>query len=98
MDRIHTAMQTKRALSFVPFDYGPDRQPVASGPAQVVSPKGLLWWAEGYHLLGWDHRAKHLALYRPDRMTQVLVEGSEPGALRGCDAVCHGRGRWGGVL
>lgn len=25
-------------------------------------------------------------------------EGSEPGALRGCDAVCHGRGRWGGVL
>lgn len=75
LDRIHTAIQTKRALSFVPLDYGPDRQPVAAGPAQVVSPKGLLWWEEGYHLLGWDHRAKHLALYRPDRMTQVLVTG-----------------------
>ena len=25
-------------------------------------------------------------------------EGSEPGALLGHDAVCHGRGRWGSVL
>ena len=75
LDRIHAAIQSQRALSFVPFDYGADRQPAASGPAQVVSPKGLLWWEEGYHLLGWDHRAKHLALYRPDRMTQVLVTG-----------------------
>lgn len=75
LDRIHTAIQTKRALSFVPFDYGVDRQPVTTGTAQVVSPKGLLWWEDGYHLLGWDHRAKHLALFRPDRMTQVLVTG-----------------------
>lgn len=75
LDRIHTAMQTQRALSFVPFEYGPDRQPAAAGSTQVVSPKGLLWWEEGYRLLGWDHRTKSLALYRPDRMEQVLVTG-----------------------
>ncbi len=27
----------------------------------VVSPKGLLWSEEGYHLLGWNHRSKSLA-------------------------------------
>ncbi|MBS6166955.1 MAG: hypothetical protein KIC79_12785, partial [Firmicutes bacterium] len=32
------------------------------------------------------------------KSTQTPEEGSEPGALCGCDAVCHGHGRRGGVL
>ncbi len=75
LDRVHTALQSQRALRFVSFVYDPARRRVFSEYALVVSPKGLLWSEEGYHLLGWNHRSKSLALYRADRMSQVLVTG-----------------------
>ena len=75
LDRVHTALQSQRALRFVSFVYDPARRRVFSEYTLVVSPKGLLWSEEGYHLLGWNHRSKSLALYRADRMSQVLVTG-----------------------
>lgn len=75
LDRVHTALQSQRALRFVSFVYDPARRRVFSEYTLVVSPKGLLWSEEGYHLLGWNHRSKSLALYRTDRMSQVLVTG-----------------------
>ena len=59
LDRVHTALQSQRALRFVSFVYDPARRRVFSE----------------YTLLGWNHRSKSLALYRADRMSQVLVTG-----------------------
>lgn len=75
LDRIHGACQSRRALSFVPyaFDRGKSRVPV--GGRRVISPKGLMWMGESYHLLAWDHRDRMLHLYRPDQMGEVMVTG-----------------------
>lgn len=75
LDRLHTACQTHRAVSFLPFTYDRDKSKAAVGPRYVISPKGLLWADEGYALLAWDHQTKALDLFRPDRMVQVLVTG-----------------------
>lgn len=95
LDRVHTALQSQRALRFVSFVYDSARRRVFSEYTLVVSPKGLLWSEEGYHLLGWNHRSKSLALYRTDRMSQVLVTGmpaqgaqSRPGTVD-CSPLRH---------
>lgn len=75
LDRVHAAIQGQRALSFVPYCYDRGKTWGPSGPRRVVSPKGLLWSGEGYHLLAWDHREHALRLLRLDRMGEVLVTG-----------------------
>lgn len=75
LDRIHTACQEGKALSFLPYRYNRRLEKVPDGERQFVSPKGLLWTDQGYRLLGWDHRRQTLRLLRPDRMGEVLVTG-----------------------
>ncbi|MCI8829321.1 MAG: WYL domain-containing protein [Ruminiclostridium sp.] len=75
LDRIHTACQEGKALSFVPYRYDRHLEKAPAGARQFVSPKGLLWTDQGYRLLGWDHRTQNLRLFRPDRMGEVLVTG-----------------------
>lgn len=75
LDRIHTACQEGKALSFVPYCYNRRLEKTPAGERQFVSPKGLLWTGQGYRLLGWDHRAQSLRLFRPDRMGELLVTG-----------------------
>lgn len=75
LDRVHGALQEGRALSFYALDYqlGKGWQP--GDLLMVVTPKGLLWYQGHYHLLGWDHRAGALGLYRLDHMAQPKVTG-----------------------
>lgn len=74
LDKIHAAIQGKKALTFVPFAYDKGKSKVF-GPRQALSPKGLLWSGEVYHLLAWDHRAKSLRLFRTDRMAELMNTG-----------------------
>lgn len=76
LERIHTACQEQRALSFIPYDYNSKLEKVPAGSRQLVSPKGLLWTGQGYRLLAWDHEGETLRLYRPDRMGKVLIAGA----------------------
>ncbi|MCF0122882.1 MAG: WYL domain-containing protein [Ruminiclostridium sp.] len=75
IDRIHAALQSRKAISFVPVVYDRDKCRVAAGPRRVVTPKGLIWSGEDYHLLAWDHRDRTLRIYRPDRMDEVVNTG-----------------------
>ena len=77
LDRIHTALQTGRAVSFVLYTYTSSGERVeddAEGK-HIATPKGLLWAEECYHLLVWEHRTRRFCLYRVDRMGQVLITG-----------------------
>ena len=75
IDRIHAAIQGRKAMSFVPVGYDKGKGRTAVGSRRVITPKGLLWFGENYHLLAWDHRDRTLRLYRPDRMSDVLNTG-----------------------
>jgi predicted DNA-binding transcriptional regulator YafY len=76
LERVHTACQEQRALSFIPYDYNSKLEKVPVGSRQLVSPKGLLWTGQGYRLLAWDHEGEVLRLYRLDRMGKVLIAGA----------------------
>lgn len=75
LDRIHAALQTQRALSFRPVQHETGIQPTPGQTRRIVSPKGLLWAGETYHLLAWEHREKTLRLYRPEHMTDLRATG-----------------------
>lgn len=75
LDRIHTACQTQRALSFQPFLYTIHGNKEPDGPRRMVSPKAVIWAEEGYHLLCWDHRERCTEVFRVDRMSEILVTG-----------------------
>ena len=77
LDRIHSALQSERAVSFVRYTYTSAGERVAEedGERLIASPKGLLWAEEHYHLLAWEHRSRRFSLYRLDRMGQLLVTG-----------------------
>lgn len=75
IDRIYAALQGRKALSFVPVSYDKGKGKLPVGSRRVITPKGLLWFGENYHLLAWDHRDQTLRLYRPDRMSEVRSTG-----------------------
>lgn len=75
VDRIHAALQAQRALSFLPVQYEAGSRQKVGSTRCIISPKGLLWAQETYHLLAWDHRDKALRLYRPDRMADLRSTG-----------------------
>ena len=75
LDRIHAAIQNRKALSFVPYTYDRGKTRTPEDSRRVISPKGLIWAGETYQLLAWDHRDRVVRLYRPDRMGEVLVTG-----------------------
>ena len=77
LDKIHTALQGRKTLSFLPFTFDKGKARVF-GARQVVTPKGLLWYREVYYLLAWDHKDGRLRLYRPDRMEKVQVTALPP--------------------
>ena len=77
LDRIHTALQNERAISFILYTYttGGARVEAEDGSKHIATPKGLLWAEERYHLLVWEHKTRRFSLYRVDRMGQILVTG-----------------------
>lgn len=75
LDRIHTACQEEKALSFFACEFDRQLEKFPAGERLFVSPKGLLWTGRDYQLLGWDHRSQTLRLFRPDRMGGVRVTG-----------------------
>lgn len=76
LERIHTACQEQKALSFCPLEYSSTLEKIPAGPRQLISPKGLLWTGQGYRLLAWDHEGESLRLYQPERMGKVLITGA----------------------
>lgn len=75
VDRIHASLQTRRALSYLPVHYEDGSRRTVGETRRIISPKGLLWAGETYHLLAWDHRDQTLQLYRPDRMAELRSTG-----------------------
>ncbi len=75
LDLIHTALRTGKALTFFPVEWTPEKRRIASGRRVVASPKGVLWQEERYVLVAWDHNARRMELFYPDRMAGVQLTG-----------------------
>ncbi len=75
VDKLHTAVGSKRAISFQYFDYNSRKEKVLrhKGMRYAVSPCGLVWDNENYYLVGWDHGNSQVRHYRVDKMSDILV-------------------------
>lgn len=77
IDKLHTAINANRAVSFQYFDYNVKKEKVfrREGKRYTVSPYGLIWSDENYYLAGWDHQRETLRRYRVDKMASLTVTG-----------------------
>lgn len=75
VDKLHTAIAGRRAITFKYFDYDIARVKVfrQEGKRYVVSPYGLIWNSENYYLVAFDHTHRELRHYRVDKMTEIVV-------------------------
>lgn len=84
VDKLHTAIAARKAITFKYFDYDLARQKVfrRGGNRYTVSPYGLIWNNENYYLIAFDHANRDMRHYRVDKMTEIVVtclpkEGTE---------------------
>ena len=75
VDKLHTAIAAKRAITFQYFDYNMHRQKVfrREGELYTVSPYGLIWNNENYYLVAYDSGNREMRHYRVDKMTNISV-------------------------
>ena len=84
VDRLHTAIAARRAITFQYFDYDLQRKKVLrrGGQQYAVSPYGLIWNNDNYYLVAYDSANREMRHYRVDKMTGITVtdnplEGTE---------------------
>ena len=84
VDRLHTAIAARRAITFQYFDYDLQRKKVLrrGGQQYAVSPYGLIWNSDNYYLVAYDSANREMRHYRVDKMTGITVtdkplEGTE---------------------
>lgn len=84
VDKLHTAIAGRKAITFKYFDYDIARKKVfrQEGKRYVVSPYGLIWNSENYYLVAFHHTHREMRHYRVDKMTEIVVaclarEGTE---------------------
>lgn len=84
VDKLHTAIAGRKAITFKYFDYDVARRKVfrQGGKRYVVSPYGLIWNSENYYLVAFNHAHREMRHYRVDKMTEIVVtclarEGTE---------------------
>ena len=75
VDKLHTAIAGRKAITFKYFDYDIARQKVyrQGGRRYVASPYGLIWNSENYYMVSFDHNRRELRHYRVDKMTEIVV-------------------------
>lgn len=75
VDKLHTALWEKRAITFQYFDYNSRKERVLrrDGALYTVSPCGLVWDNENYYLVGWDHEHEQVRHYRVDKMCAISI-------------------------
>ena len=75
IDKLHTAIAGRKAVSFLYFEYNVRKERVYrhEGRRYTVSPAGLIWDSENYYLAGYDHRSCQMRHYRVDKMADLAV-------------------------
>ncbi len=75
VDKLHTAISARRAITFQYFDYDIYRRKVfrREGKRYSVSPYGLIWDSENYYLVAFDHGNRDMRHYRVDKMANIAV-------------------------
>lgn len=75
VDKLHTAIAGRKAITFQYFDYDIARKKVLrrDGNRYAVSPYGLIWNSENYYLVAFDHVNGDLRHYRVDKMTELII-------------------------
>ena len=75
IDKLHTAIASRRSVSFKYFEYNVKKERVfrREGKRYDVSPAGLIWDNENYYLAGYDHRSGEMRHYRVDKMAELAV-------------------------
>ena len=73
VDKIHSAIQEKRQITFQYFEYTPQKEKVLKhdGYRYQFSPYVLIWSRDYYYAVGWSNKHEKLAQFRVDRMTAV---------------------------
>lgn len=76
VDKIHTAINSDRKLSFLYFDWTPEKTKKLhrDGKRYVVSPWALSWDDENYYMIGYDSGADMIKHYRVDKMEKITAE------------------------
>lgn len=84
MDRLHTAIAERRAITFQYFDYDIQRKKVLRrrGQQYVVSPYGLIWNHDNYYLVAYGSLHREMRHYCVDKMMEISItdlplEGTE---------------------
>ncbi len=75
VDKLHTALSARKAITFQYFDYDIHRRKVfrQDGKRYAVSPYGLIWDNENYYLVAFDHTHREMRHYRVDKMAGIAV-------------------------
>ena len=75
VDKLHSALSARRAVTFRYFDYDMYRRRVyhREGKRYTVSPYGLIWDNQNYYLVAYDGLSRQMRHYRVDKMTEISV-------------------------
>lgn len=73
VDKLHSAIQEKRQITFQYFEYTPQKEKVLKhdGYRYQFSPYVLIWSRDYYYAVGWSNKHEKLAQFRVDRITAV---------------------------
>lgn len=75
VDKLHTAIAGRKAITFRYFDYGIHREKIyhRDGGRYAVSPYGLIWDNANYYLVAFEHTHQEIRHYRVDKMDELAV-------------------------
>lgn len=75
VDHIHTAIASKKKITFQYFDYTPSKKKIHrhDGDLYVVSPYAMLWNNDFYYMVGYSDSRELVATYRVDRIDNLTV-------------------------
>ena len=75
VDKIHTAINTDKAITFTYFEYNRKKERVLrhNGKKYNVSPFALNWDDENYYLIGFDNELEQIRHYRVDKMLEIDI-------------------------
>ena len=82
VDTIHRAINEKREISFLYFDYGIDKKKKYREGLKTASPYALTWNEERYYLVAYyPNRPENFTNFRVDRMESITVLETKAKAL-----------------
>lgn len=75
VDNIHTAIRTRKRVSFQYLEYNQKKEKVLkyNGYVYTVSPYALLWNDDCYYLVGFSEKHQKAITFRVDRMVKVEI-------------------------